>query len=68
MNWIFGFTCGVLIVLGYNRIYDEPMIVKTAEPMEIIEAYQAGRKEVLRLNPIDPALESACVQLWGRKQ
>jgi hypothetical protein len=69
MNWIFGFVTGVLIVVGYNRVYSEPVVtgdVTSAE--DIIAAYNAGAKDILKLNPIDVRLESTCVQLWGIKQ
>jgi hypothetical protein len=69
MNWIFGFVTGVLIVVGYNRIYDEPVVTRdVTHPEEIIAAYNAGAKDILRLNPLDVRLESTCVQLWGMKQ
>jgi hypothetical protein len=69
MNWIFGFVTGVLIVVGYNRIYDEPVVTRDfTNPEEIIAAYNAGAKDILRLNPLDVRLESTCVQLWGMKQ
>jgi hypothetical protein len=69
MNWIFGFVTGVLIVVGYNRIYSEPVVMGDAtNPEDIIAAYNAGAKDILKLNPIDVRLESTCVQLWGMKQ
>lgn len=69
MNWIFGFVTGVLVVVGYNRIYSEPVVVRDAtNPEDIILAYNRGAKDVLKLNPIDARLESTCVQLWGLKQ
>ncbi len=69
MNWIFGFVTGVLIVVGYNRIYSEPVVVADAtNPEDIIAAYNRGTKDILKLNPIDARLESTCVQLWGKNQ
>jgi len=66
---------GLLIAAGYNRIVDAQEEAKRrqeaagkVETSQIIEAYRAGSKDVLKLNPIDPRLESACIQIWGMKQ
>ena len=75
MNWFIGFTMGLLIAAGYNRIVDAQEEAKRrqeaagkVETSQIIEAYRAGSKDVLKLNPIDPRLESTCIQIWGMKQ
>ena len=66
---------GLLIAAGYNRIVDAQEEAKRrqeaagkVETSQIIEAYRAGSKDVLKLNPIDPRLESTCIQIWGMKQ
>ena len=66
---------GLLLAAGYNRIVDVQEEAKRhqdaagkVETAQIIEAYRAGSKDVLKLNPVDPRLESACIQIWGMKQ
>ena len=66
---------GLLLAAGYNRIVDIQEESKRhqeaagkVETAQIIEAYRAGAKDLLKLNPIDPRLESACIQIWGMKQ
>ena len=69
MNWTFGFACGVLMVLALNRIYDDPTVAhSTTDHESVIAAYNRGSSDVLKMNPIDPRLESTCLQLWGMKQ
>ena len=75
MNWFLGFVMGLLLAGGYNRIMDAHQEAKRqqeaagqVETTQIIEAYKQGVKDLLRLNPIDPRLESTCIQIWGMKQ
>jgi len=75
MNWLIGFVMGLLLAAGYNRIVDAQEEAKRqqeaagkVETLQIIEAYKQGSKDLLRLNPIDPRLESTCIQIWGMKQ
>lgn len=70
MSWLIGFMMGIMLTAGYHTLTERkpPEPVKVIEPAEIIEAYKAGSKDVLRLNPIDPRLESTCIQLWGMRQ
>ena len=66
---------GLILAAGYNRIVDSQEEAKRqqeaagkVETAQIIEAYRTGAKDLLRLNPIDPRLESTCIQIWGMKQ
>lgn len=75
MNWFLGFVMGLLLAAGYNRIVDiqeeskrQQDAAGKVETAQIIEAYRQGSKDVLKLNPIDQRLESACIQIWGMKQ
>ena len=75
MNWLIGFVMGLLLAAGYNRIIDAQEEAKRqqeaagkVETTQIIEAYKQGVKDLLRLNPVDPRLESTCIQIWGMKQ
>lgn len=71
MNWFIGFMMGIFLTAGYHRIqesHEEKQAKQFIEFEEMIAAYNKGASDVLRLNPIDPRLESTCVQLWGMKQ
>ena len=75
MNWFIGFTMGLILAGGYSRIMDVHQEAKRQQEaagkvhtVEIIEAYKAGARDLLKLNPIDPRLESTCIQIWGMKQ
>lgn len=70
MNWIFGFTVGVLTVVGYNRIYEtkEPPAEPTLSAQEIISAYNVGRSDALKTNPVSWDLDAACLEIWANRQ
>jgi hypothetical protein len=68
MNWLLGFTMGVLLCLIYGRVTEKEPVHHSAEVADVIQAYKQGAKDLLRLNPVDPRLESTCIQLWGMKQ
>lgn len=71
MNWFLGFLMGILLTAGYHRIDEhnqQQMVRPVNDPEDLISAYNRGVRDVLRLNPIDARLESACIQLWGLKQ
>ena len=68
MNWLLGFTMGVLLCLTYNKVTEKETAHQSAEVADVIQAYKRGSKDLLKLNPIDPRLESACIQIWGMKQ
>ena len=70
-QWALGMIVGIvltsLIAIGINkmRATEPPMEVL---PKSVIEAYNMGLKDALMTNPVSPALEMTCVELWGRKQ
>ena len=70
-QWALGMIVGIvltsLIAIGINKIKatEPPMEVL---PKSVIEAYNMGLKDALITNPVSPALEMTCVELWGRKQ
>lgn len=71
MNWLIGFLMGIMLTAGYNALEARnavPEPVKEVTSAEIIAAYKEGAKDVLKLNPIDPRLESTCINLWGMRQ
>lgn len=40
-------------------------VVDPPTPAEIIQAYNQGRADALKLNPVSWDLEQACVNLWA---
>jgi hypothetical protein len=68
MNWLLGFTMGVLLCLTYGKVTEKEIVHQSAEVADVIQAYKQGSKDLLRLNPIDARLESTCIQIWGMKQ
>jgi hypothetical protein len=67
-NWAIGFTMGLLVVLAYQKIYDEPVIVDGYKAEELINAYKRGQADALRTNPVSMELEQACLNIWASKQ
>jgi hypothetical protein len=59
---------GVLLCLIYGRVTEKEPVHHSTEVADVIQAYKQGSKDLLRLNPVDPRLESTCIQLWGMKQ
>jgi hypothetical protein len=70
-QWLLGVLVGVvltsLVAIGINkmRATEPPMEIL---PKSVIEAYNAGLKDALITNPVSPALEMTCLEIWGRKQ
>ncbi len=68
-NWFVGFTMGLLTVLAYNKLYEDPHVIDVPiTTNDIVEAYKAGKKDALRTNVPSMELEQACVTLWSQKQ
>lgn len=69
-NWAIGFTMGLLIVLAYQKVYDEPMTidVETTRANELIDMYKRGKADALRTNPVSFELEQTCLEVWANKQ
>lgn len=68
-NWFVGFTMGLLTILAYNKIYEEPPVIDISiTSNDIVEAYKAGKRDVLRTNVPSMELEQACLELWSQKQ
>jgi hypothetical protein len=53
MNWLLGFTMGLLSCLVYHRV-EEP-VHQSAEVADVIQAYTQGSKDLLKLNPDRPS-------------
>lgn len=69
-NWAIGFTMGFLVVLAYQKVYDEPMMidVETTRANELIDMYKRGKTDALRTNPVSFGLEQTCLEIWANKQ
>ena len=69
-NWFVGFTVGLMFVLAYQRVYDEPLMVEVDEiqAVDIIEAYNRGRADALNTQPVSFELEETCMSVWANKQ
>jgi hypothetical protein len=71
--WALGFTMGVIVVIGAGKLMDrygmpEPTNQEMIRAETLIEMYNRGKIDVLRLNPVSPELDAACLELWSRKQ
>ena len=69
-NWFVGFTMGLLVVLAYQKVMSEPMVidVETARAEELINIYKRGRADALKTNPVSFELEQTCLEVWANKQ
>lgn len=75
MNWLIGFTMGVLLAAGYNRITDiseEKRRLKEEQIAfgvpEVLGAYKEGRRDALKTNPVSFELEQTCLEIWANNQ
>ena len=70
-QWALGLIVGIvltsLIAIGINKMMATEPPAEVL-PKSVIEAYNMGLKDALTTNPVSPALEMTCVELWGRKQ
>ena len=68
-NWFVGFTMGLLTILAYNKLYEEPPVIDVPiTSNDIVEAYKAGKRDALKTNMPSMELEQACLELWSQKQ
>jgi hypothetical protein len=68
--WAFGVTFGALAVMTIDRVTEGPITVEreAARAQELIDMYQRGKKDALRISPISMELEEACLSVWSSKQ
>ena len=69
-NWFVGFTMGLLVVLAYEKLQEDPPpeVHVPITSNDVVEAYKAGKRDALRTNVPSIELEQACLTLWGQKQ
>ena len=71
VNWLLGFTMGMLTVLSYEKLMSEPLVIYDSEATradELISIYKRGVKDALKTNPVSMDLEQACLEIWANKQ
>lgn len=71
--WALGFAMGIMVVIGADKLLDrhgmvEPTNAELVRAETLIEMYNRGKIDVLRLNPVSPELDAACLELWSRRQ
>lgn len=71
-QWMLGVVVGVvatsLIAIGLSKMPQPPEPSAVTMPKDIIEAYNMGLKDALKLNPVSLELDQACLTLWANKQ
>lgn len=67
--WAFGVAVGALAVMTTDRLTEEPIAREreAARAEELIDMYQRGKKDALRMNPLSMELEEACLQVWANR-
>jgi hypothetical protein len=71
VNWLLGFVIGILTVLAWQRVMNEPLLQSDSEATraeELISIYKRGAKDALSTNPVNFELEQACLEVWANKQ
>ena len=59
----------LLTALAASRLFETQAVeVASIIPKDVIDAYNTGRADALRLNPVSADLEMACLDIWNRKQ
>lgn len=59
----------LLTSVAAGRLLDSRVVeVASIIPQDVIEAYNKGRTDTLRTNPVSADLEMTCLELWNRKQ
>lgn len=59
----------LLAAVAASRLFSTQVVeVAAIIPKDVIDAYNTGRADALRLNPVSADLEMACLDIWNRKQ
>lgn len=59
---LIGFVLGLIVFAWW---YDR---MATLRPIDLLEAYELGRKDALKTNPVSTELELTCAGLWMGQQ
>jgi hypothetical protein len=71
VNWLLGFVIGILTVLAWQRVMNEPLLQSDSEATraeELISIYKRGVRDALKTNPVSFELEQVCLEVWANKQ
>jgi hypothetical protein len=73
VNWLLGFVIGILTVLAWQRVMNEPLLqfrqtTATTRAEELISIYKRGVRDALKTNPVSFELEQVCLEVWANKQ
>jgi hypothetical protein len=66
-----GLMLGALLmalVWSGSRHFVAPSYSQTFTSADIIDAYNRGKKDALKTNPVSLDLEYACIDIWAEKQ
>ena len=63
-----GGVFALLTSLAAGRLFDTQVEIASIIPKDVIDAYNTGRTDALRTNPVSADLEMTCLELWDRKQ
>ena len=59
----------LLTALAASRLFETQVVeVASIIPKDVIDAYNTGRADALRTNPVSADLEMTCLEIWNRKQ
>ena len=69
-NWFVGFAMGLMLVLAWQRLFSEPMVIdaEATRAEELISIYKRGVRDALKTNPVSFELEQTCLEVWANKQ
>lgn len=71
VTWLLGFSMGVMLVLGADRLFSDPpesVDIEIVRAEKLIDMYQRGQKDALKTNPVSFELEQTCLEVWANKQ
>ena len=70
-QWALGLLVGIVLTSLVSLSMNKMMTTEPPSevlPRTVIEAYNAGLRDALVTNPVSPALEMVCLDIWGRRQ
>jgi hypothetical protein len=70
VNWLLGFVIGILTVLAWQRVMNEPLLQSDSEATqaeELISIYKRGVRDALKTNPVSFELEQVCLGSLGQQ-
>jgi hypothetical protein len=65
VNWLLGFVIGILTVLAWQRVMNEPLLQSDSEATraeELISIYKRGVRDALKTNPYRLSLSKSALK------